>query len=53
MRETLSIAVFFILFLLFFMSCGSKDNNKDLITNLTIAQILAGSGEQPPGEGGI
>ncbi|EMK13654.1 MULTISPECIES: sigma factor sigX-regulated lipoprotein SrpA [Leptospira] len=50
MRGTLSIAVFFILFLLFLMSCGSKDSNKDLITNLTIAQILAGSGEQPLGK---
>lgn len=32
------------------MNCGSKDSNKDLITNLALAQILAGSGEQPQGK---
>ncbi|EMJ64903.1 putative lipoprotein [Leptospira sp. P2653] len=44
-RGTLSIATFLTLFLFFLMSCGSKDSNKDLITNLALAQILAGSGE--------
>ncbi|EMN91572.1 sigma factor sigX-regulated lipoprotein SrpA [Leptospira weilii] len=44
-RGTLSIATFFTLFLFFLMSCGSKDSNKDLITNLALAQILASSGE--------
>ncbi len=43
MRGTLSTATFLTLFLFFLMSCGSKDSNKDLITNLALAQILAGS----------
>nr|WP_235596340.1 hypothetical protein [Leptospira weilii] len=49
-RGTLSIATFLTLFLFFLMSCGSKDSNKDLVTNLALAQILAGSGEQPQGK---
>ncbi|WP_061249521.1 sigma factor sigX-regulated lipoprotein SrpA [Leptospira alstonii] len=49
-RGSLSIATFFTLFLFFLMSCGSKDSNKDLITNLVIAQILAGSGDPSQGK---
>lgn len=48
MRGTLLIATFLTLF--FLMSCGSKDSNKDLITNLVIAQILASSERQPQGK---
>ncbi|EMN42975.1 putative lipoprotein [Leptospira weilii str. LNT 1234] len=50
MRGAFSIATFLTLFLFFLMSCGSKDSNKDLITNLVLAQILAGSGDQPQGK---